>query len=230
MQDGVRIFRASIVMATTGLQVLGFLVSAVGWLGGVLVCVAPFWRVSAFVGNELVVSEVRWEGLWMSCLSQPGRVQCKMYDSALALAGSIQFCRVTAVLALLAGLLAAPLAVLGLKCTHCLGDHAREPKARLVRVAGAAFAVAGTLFFVPVFWTTVEVIRDFYDPDVASALKRELGPALYLGGAVAVMMLLGGVLLFQGGAPLMNTATPAKNNPTTQATPAGEGKSDKAYV
>ncbi|XP_062866828.1 claudin-4 [Trichomycterus rosablanca] len=221
-------------MATTGLQVLGFLVSIAGWLCGVLVCAAPFWRVSAFVGDELVVSEVRWEGLWMTCLSQPGRVQCKAYDSALALSGSIQFCRMMVVLSLLMGLLALPLGVVGLKCTHCL-DGERGPKARLVRVAGAVFMAAGVAFFVPVFWTTVAVIRDFYDPNVAPPLKRELGPALYLGGGVALMMLLGGVMLHQGGAApggfpakpgAIGAPTSAKNNPQAAA----EGKQEKAYV
>ncbi|TSK18098.1 Claudin-6 [Bagarius yarrelli] len=218
-------------MPTTGLQVLGCVVAIAGWAGGALVCAAPFWRVSAFVGDELVVSEVLWEGLWMSCLSQLGRIQCKVYDSALALSGSTQFCRVMVILSLLLGLLALPLAVIGMKCTHCL-DGARDTKSRLVRIAGAVFMAAGVAFFLPVFWTTFAVIRDFYDPNVAPPLKRELGPALYLGGGVAFMMLAGGVMLYQGGSAITGVATKsgfgkgvgsAKDNPT-------EGKQDKAYV
>ncbi|XP_053085971.1 claudin-4 [Pangasianodon hypophthalmus] len=223
-------------MPTTGLQVLGFLVSIAGWVGGALVCATPFWRVSAFVGDELVVSEVLWEGLWMTCLSQLGRIQCKVYDSALALSGSTQFCRVMVILSLLLGLFALPLGAIGMKCTHCL-EGARDAKARLVRTAGAIFMAAGVAFFMPVFWTTFAVIRDFYDPNVAPPLKRELGPALYLGGGVAFMMLVGGVMLYQGGSassvvPTKSTfgkgAGPAKDNPHPTAT--AEGKQDKAYV
>lgn len=218
-------------MPTTGLQVLGVLVSIAGWVGGALVCVAPFWRVSAFVGDELVVSEVLWEGLWMTCLSQLGRIQCKVYDSALALSGSTQFCRVMVVLSLLLGFMALPLGVFGMKCTHCL-EGARDAKSRLVRIAGAVYMAAGLAYFMPVFWTTFSVIRDFYDPNVAPPLKRELGPALYLGGAVAFMMLAGGFMLYQGGSAPSGVSTkptfgkgagPTKDNPT-------DGKQDKAYV
>ncbi|XP_053471642.1 claudin-4 [Ictalurus furcatus] len=218
-------------MATTGLQVLGLLVSIAGWAGGILVCAAPFWRVSAFVADELVVSQVLWEGLWMTCLSELGRIQCKVYDSALALSGSTQFCRVMVILSILFGLLAVPLGVIGMKCTHCI-EGARDVKTRLVRTAGGIFMAAGVAFFLPIFWTTFSVIRDFYDPNVAPPLKRELGPALYLGGGVAFMMLVGGVMLYQGGSAPSGVPTkptfgkgagPAKDNPT-------EGKQDKAYV
>ncbi|XP_026992251.1 claudin-4 [Tachysurus fulvidraco] len=218
-------------MPTTGLQVLGVVVSIAGWVGGALVCATPFWRVSAFVGDELVVSEVLWEGLWMSCLSQLGRIQCKVYDSALALPGSTQFCRVMVILSVLFGLLALPLSVIGMKCTHCL-EGARDTKSRLVRISGIIFMAAGVAFLMPVLWTTFVVIRNFYDPNVAPPLKRELGPALYLGGGVAFMMLAGGFMLYQGGSATTGVPTkpslgkgagPSKDNPA-------EGKQDKAYV
>lgn len=170
----------------------------------------------------------------MSCVSQLGRIQCKVYDSALALSGSTQFCRVVVILSLLLGLFAIPVGVMGMKCTHCL-EGARDTKARLVRATGIGFMAAGIAFFLPVFWTTFSVIRDFYDPNVAPALKRELGPALYLGGSTAFMMLIGGVMLYQGGAVPSGILTkprfgkgagPSKDNPSGTS----EGKQDKAYV
>lgn len=45
-------------MASTGLQLLGMLLAVLGWVGGALVCAAPQWRVSAFVGGEIIVSQV----------------------------------------------------------------------------------------------------------------------------------------------------------------------------
>ncbi|KAG9262735.1 claudin-4-like [Astyanax mexicanus] len=229
-------------MATTGLQVMGLLLALTGWVGSGLVCATPWWRVSAFVGNELVVSEVMWEGLWMTCLSQWGKVQCKAYDSGLALSGSAQLCRALTVLALLLCLLALPLAVTGLKCTHCLGDR-QEAKERLVRTAAALFVLSAVVFLLPVTWTAYVVIRDFYDPSVAPPLKRELGPAIYLGWVMALLMLVGGAVMYLGSAPrgapptvssfgkskpqptVTTTTTPA----TTPATTA-EDKPDKAYV
>lgn len=232
-------------MATTGLQVLGTLLAVAGWVGAALVTAAPFWRVSAFVGGELVVAEAQWEGLWMTCLARPGsgHTQCKSFDSGLALPPGTQLRRGMAILSLLLGVVALGLAVLGLKCTNCLGDgaSAQETKARLARTGGALFAAAAVVFLVPVCWTAYSVVRDFYDPAVAAPLKRELGPALYLGWGVALLMLLGGALINagsatpnggggggrRGGAVSAVVYGGGKGNP--QPTPP-EGKKEKAYV
>ncbi|TTA69400.1 Claudin-6 [Bagarius yarrelli] len=39
-------------MATTGMQLLGLIMSLIGWVCGFLVCVLPMWRVTAFIGNK----------------------------------------------------------------------------------------------------------------------------------------------------------------------------------
>ncbi|XP_002660634.3 claudin-6 [Danio rerio] len=217
-------------MANTGLQVMGVVLGVSGWVFGIVVCIAPWWRTSAFVGDELVVSQVLWEGLWMSCLSERGRLQCKIYDSGLALSGSMQTCRALCVLSLLLCVLALPLCITGLKCTHCLGE-ARDPKARLVRVGAVLFVAASFLFLLPVCWNAYVVISTFYDPNVPPVLKRELGPALYLGWVVALLMLVGGALMYLGsaspGAPLMPVfGRGGKVNPPSTA----ESKPEKVFV
>ncbi|XP_046872318.1 claudin-9-like [Hypomesus transpacificus] len=191
-------------MASTGLQLLGMLLAVLGWVGGALVCAAPQWRVSAFVGGEIIVSQVLWEGLWMTCLSQStGQIQCKSYDSTLALPLPAQAARGLTVLSLLLCLLALILGVAGAKATHCLGHapHIQASKARLGWASGALFVLAGLVYLVPVCWTAYSVVRDFYDPGVAATLKRELGPALYLGWGAGVLLLVGGALLSAGSAP-----------------------------
>ncbi|TRY87348.1 hypothetical protein DNTS_017216 [Danionella cerebrum] len=173
---------------------------------------------------------VLWEGLWMSCLSQWGRLQCKVYDSGLALSPSAQISRGLCVLSLLLCFLALPLCVSGLKCTRCLGD-AQQFKARLARFGAALFLLAAFCFLSPVCWTAYDVIRDFYDPNVAAPLKRELGPALYLGWIVAVLMLVGGALLFLGSASPAIRATPALGKGGKVKTPATvESKPEKVFV
>ncbi|XP_077576035.1 claudin-4-like [Stigmatopora nigra] len=189
-------------MASTSLQLLGLVLAILGWVGGILVCAAPLWRVSAFVGGELVIAQVTWEGLWMNCLSQTtGQIQCKTYDSTLALPTATQAARCLTVLSLMLCILALLLGVMGAKCTHCLGDNNQEPKARLSRIAGVLFIVAGLAFLVPICWTAYSTIREFYDMNVAAPLKRELGPALYLGWGASVLLLLGGALIHIGSSP-----------------------------
>lgn len=222
-------------MPSTGLQLLGLVLAVLGWVCGALVCAAPLWRVSAFVGGELVIAQVLWEGLWMNCLSQTtGHIQCKSYDSTLALPKSAQAARGLTVLSLLLCLLALMLGVTGAKCTHCMGNGNQASKARLARIAGVLFLVAGLAYLIPICWTAYAIIKDFYDPNVAAPLKRELGPALYLGWGTSVLLLLGGALLHVGSSPAGGRALPvyggaAKDNTRTGA--AGEVKQqEKSFV
>lgn len=220
-------------MASGGLQLLGLVLAVCGWVCGALVCAAPLWRVSAFVGGELVIAQVVWEGLWMNCLSQTtGQIQCKTYDSTLALPTSAQAARGLTVLSLLLCLLALLLGVTGAKCTHCLGEGGQAAKARLARIAGVLFLVAGLAYLVPICWTASAIIRDFYDPNVAAPLKRELGPALYLGWGACVLLLLGGALLHVGSSPAGGRGLPlftsAKEKPRAAV---AEGKQpEKSFV
>ncbi|KAF3687369.1 Claudin-6 Skullin [Channa argus] len=222
-------------MASTGLQMLGLVLAVLGWVCGALVCAAPLWRVSAFVGGELVIAQVFWEGLWMNCLSQTtGQIQCKTYDSTLALATSAQAARGLTVLSLLLCFLALILGVAGAKCTHCMGDANQASKAQLARVAGVLFLVAGVAYLMPISWTAYAIIRDFYDPNVAAPLKRELGPALYLGWGASVLLLLGGSLLHVGSFPPGGRGLPvfggaAKDKPNTGATVEGK-QQEKSFV
>ncbi|KAL6110383.1 uncharacterized protein ACO6RY_19474 [Pungitius sinensis] len=222
-------------MASTGLQLLGLVLAVLGWVCGVLVCAAPLWRVSAFVGGELVIAQVLWEGLWMNCLSQTtGQIQCKTYDSTLALPTSAQAARGLTVLSLLLCLLALMLGVAGAKCTHCMGDTNQASKARLARIGGLLFVVSGLAYLIPICWTAHAVIRDFYDLTVAAPLKRELGPALYLGWLASVLLLVGGSLLHVGSSPpgartLAFFSGAAKDNAPAGA--AGEAKQqEKSFV
>ncbi|XP_064180836.1 claudin-6-like [Anguilla rostrata] len=216
-------------MASTGLQLLGLVLSLLGWAGGAMVCAAPLWRVTAFIGNSLVRAQVVWEGLWMSCIIQStGEIQCKTYDSVLALPGDMQAARGLCMLALMLCALALALGVLGAKCTRCLGRPSL--KARVAQVAGALFLLAGFLYLIPICWTAHAIIRDFYDPAVADPHKRELGPALFLGWGMSALLLIGGALLALGSAspgPGSSLSFRAKNNPSKPA----EGEEPaKAYV
>lgn len=194
-------------MATTGMQLLGLIMSIVGWVCGAVVCAIPLWRVTAFIGNNIVTAQIIWEGLWMNCIVQStGQIQCKVYDSMLALPSDMQAARGLTVLSILMCGMALALGVLGVKCTKCIGVN--SVKARLARISGALFAIAGFLYLVPVCWTAHSIIRDFYDPHVAAPHKRELGPALYIGWGASALLLIGGSLLYAGSSPPGMTGSP----------------------
>ncbi|XP_077401833.1 claudin-4-like [Vanacampus margaritifer] len=181
-------------MASLGLQVLGIGLAALGWTGSILACVLPMWKVSAFVGNNIVVAQAIWEGLWMTCVVQStGQMQCKVYDSLLALPPDLQAARATAVIAILLALLGLLLSTVGGKCTTCVDD--RGAKARVAAAAGAFLALSGVLCLVTASLPAHAVIRDFYNPAVPDAQRRELGACLYVGWGASGLLLTGGALL-----------------------------------
>ncbi|XP_029468718.1 claudin-4 [Rhinatrema bivittatum] len=181
-------------MASMGLQVFGILMSMIGWVGSIVTCALPMWRVTAFIGNNIVVAQIIWEGLWMNCVVQStGQMQCKVYDSMLALPQDLQAARALIVIAIVVGILGLMLSIVGGKCTNCVEEE--SAKAKIMIVSGIVFIVAGLLTLIPVSWSAHNIIRDFYNPIVTEPQKRELGASLYIGWASAALFILGGALL-----------------------------------
>lgn len=173
---------------------MGIALAVLGWLGAILSCALPMWRVTAFIGSNIVTSQTIWEGLWMNCVVQStGQMQCKVYDSLLALPQDLQAARALMVVCIILAVLGVLLSVVGGKCTNCVEDE--SAKAKTMIVAGVVFILAGLLVMVPVSWTANNIIRDFYNPLVASGQKREMGASLYVGWAASGLLLLGGALL-----------------------------------
>ncbi|XP_040116922.1 claudin-4 [Oryx dammah] len=196
-------------MASMGLQVMGIALAVLGWLGAILSCALPMWRVTAFIGSNIVTSQTIWEGLWMNCVVQStGQMQCKVYDSLLALPQDLQAARALIVICIILAVFGVLLSVVGGKCTNCVDDE--SSKAKIMIVAGVVFLLAGLLVMVPVSWTANNVIRDFYNPLVASGQKREMGASLYVGWAAAGLLMLGGALLCFNCPPRNNKPYSAK--------------------
>ncbi|KAM4620613.1 claudin b [Polymixia lowei] len=181
-------------MVSAGMQMLGTALGILGWIGAIIVCAIPMWKVTAFIGSNIVTSQTSWEGIWMNCVHQStGQMQCKVYDSLLALSSDLQAARALTIISIIVGIMAILLAVAGGKCTNCVQDE--TSKAKVGVASGVAFIVAGILCLVPVCWTAHSIIRDFYNPLLVSAQKRELGAALYIGWGASALMLIGGGLL-----------------------------------
>ncbi|XP_027784812.1 claudin-8 [Marmota flaviventris] len=181
-------------MATYALQIAGLVLGGVGMVGTVAVTIMPQWRVSAFIGSNIVVFENLWEGLWMNCMRHANiRMQCKVYDSLLALSPDLQASRGLMCAASVLSFLAFMTAILGMKCTRCTGDN-ENMKSRILLTSGIIFIVTGMLVLIPVSWVANSIIRDFYNPIVDAAQKRELGEALYIGWTTALVLIAGGAL------------------------------------
>lgn len=181
-------------MASFGLELAGVSLSVLGWVLSIVSCALPMWRVSAFIGANIVTAQVYWEGLWMSCVFQStGQMQCKVYDSMLALPQDLQAARALTVITIIVGMVALLISVVGAKCTNCIDDD--TVKARVMIASGAAFIVAALAQLVPVSWSAHTIVIEFYSPLIPAGQKMEIGAALYLGWASAALLLIGGSIL-----------------------------------
>ncbi|KAK7925366.1 hypothetical protein WMY93_007676 [Mugilogobius chulae] len=177
-------------MASQGLQILGVLLSFIGWLGTIIACAMPMWRVTAFIGPNNVTAQVIWEGLWMNCVVQStGQMQCKVYESIPALPQDLQAARAMVIISIIIGTFGVLMAIVGGKCTNCMKNEAS--KAKTCIVSGVIFIIAAFLIMIPVSWSAHVLIRAFYNP----ILRRELGASLYIGWGAAGLQMLGGGLL-----------------------------------
>ncbi|KAF3693297.1 Claudin-4 [Channa argus] len=181
-------------MVSAGMQMLGTALAIIGWIGAIIACALPQWKVTAFIGQNIVTAQTNWEGIWMSCVVQStGQMQCKVYDSMLALSQDLQAARALMIICILTGILGILLAMVGGKCTNCVEDEGA--KAKVGVAAGAVLIVTGVLCLIPVCWTANTIIRDFYNPLVMSSQKMELGASLFIGWGAAGLLIVGGALL-----------------------------------
>ncbi|NWY46776.1 CLD8 protein, partial [Sylvia atricapilla] len=176
------------------LQITGLILGGVGMVGALAAMAMPQWRVSAYVDGNIVVFETIWEGLWMDCISQLGiRLQCKFYDSVLALPPPLEAFRALMCAAVALSVLSFLAAIVGVKYSQ-RGKQEPQAISIFILVAGVAFLLTGTLVLIPVSWTGAAVVRDFYDPAVPVPLKRELGAALYVGWGSSALLLAAGAM------------------------------------
>ncbi|XP_069002285.1 claudin-4-like [Embiotoca jacksoni] len=181
-------------MASFGLELAGITLSVLGLVLSVTSCALPMWRVSAFIGANIVTAQVYWEGLWMNCVFQStGQMQCKLYDSMLALPQDLQAARALTVVCIIVGLVALLISMVGAKCTNCIEDDGA--KARVMASSGGAFIAAALALLVPVSWSAHTIIVEFYSPLIPTGQKMEIGAALYLGWAASALLLTGGSIL-----------------------------------
>ncbi|XP_008938733.1 PREDICTED: claudin-8-like [Merops nubicus] len=176
------------------LQIAGLLVGGIGMTGTFAVTGMPQWRVSAFIENNIIVFETVWEGLWMHCIRQANiRMQCKVYDSMLALSPDLQASRGLMCAGSVLSFLAFIVAIIGMKCTQCV-QSSWPAKGYIILTAGLLFILSGAVELIPICWVANTIISDFYNPLVNAAQKRELGEALYLGWVATLCLIAAGAI------------------------------------
>ncbi|KAF7218794.1 claudin-8 [Nothobranchius furzeri] len=168
-------------MVTGVSEIAAVCLGLIGLVGVAATTGLPMWKVTAFIGENIIVMETRWEGLWMNCYRQANiRLQCKVYDSLLYLPPELQAARGLMCCSVALSGVGILVALAGMKCVACLQENKRAKTIILV-VAGAMQLLACICVLIPVSWTGHVIIQDFYNPLLIDAQRRELGEALYIG-------------------------------------------------
>lgn len=181
-------------MANSALEIVGLSLTLIGLIGAAASTGMPMWRVTAFIGENIIVFETRYEGLWMNCYRQANiRMQCKVYDSLLALTPDLQAARGLMCCAVALGGLGLLISLIGMQCTSCIRNNDRAKRVVLI-VAGSMIIMSCICVLIPVSWTGHVIITDFYNPLLIDAQRRELGEALYIGWVSAAFLFAGGCM------------------------------------
>eukprot|EP00064_Thunnus_orientalis_P000025 superscaffoldBa00000001_g25 len=175
-------------------EIAAMCVGLVGLIGAAATTGMPMWKVTAFIGENIIVMETRWEGLWMNCYRQANiRMQCKVYDSLLFLPPELQAARGLMCCSLALSGIGLLVALAGMRCTSCIQGN-DWAKTIILMVAGCMQFMACVCVFIPVSWTGHVIIRDFYNPLLIDAQRRELGEALYIGWVTGAFLFASAML------------------------------------
>ncbi|XP_015247187.1 claudin-17-like [Cyprinodon tularosa] len=174
--------------------VLGFL----GLFGTITVTALPTWKVSAFIGANLIIMEELWEGLWMTCYRHIDiKMQCKVYDSLLVLPVELQAARGLMCVSIALVFIALIVTACGIKRSYCCGDNMKSKNITLA-FGGCLYLLSFLTTLIPVSWVGHSIIKQFYNPTLLDAQKRELGQAIFIGwGTSGVLLATGIILLFR---------------------------------
>ncbi|KGL78703.1 Claudin-2 [Tinamus guttatus] len=181
-------------MVSTGLQLVGYTVAFMGYVGTLTTTLLPSWKISSYIGSSIVTAVGFTKGLWMECATySTGITQCDIYSSLLNLPVDVQAAQALMVSSSAVSSLACLIAIMGMRCTIFMqGSPAKD---RVAVMGGMVFVLGGLLCFIPVVWNIHVVLRDFYNPLLPDSTKYELGEALYLGIISSLLSLIGGFIL-----------------------------------
>ncbi|KAG9479889.1 putative claudin-24 [Eleutherodactylus coqui] len=173
-------------------------------LGYILICVSTFVPLWKNLNLDLNEMEIWNSGLWQTCVVQEeGGMQCKDFDSFLALPFTLQMARILMFLSDGFGIVGL---IISTMCLECLSIGENKTKKKLALLGGTLLLISGIIAVVPVSWIAYDTVQEFWDQTIPDIVPRwEFGEAMFMCWFGSFFLILGGSFLF--------CAMPSNNNP-----------------
>ncbi|XP_040057110.2 claudin-10 [Gasterosteus aculeatus] len=178
------------------IQVLGFLISSLGWVFVLCTMAMDFWRTSQLGGQGgsfIIKVAWYWSNLWKDCYTDSTAVtNCRDFPVLWSVKPFVQAVRGLLMCGLTLGFVAVILCFVGMECTYIGG--AQKIKDKLL-LAGALFHIAGCVSDVSAYCLYINrVARTAFAGRVGpGVLRYDLGPPIFLGLVGCFLILLGGI-------------------------------------
>ncbi|XP_062933621.1 claudin-22 [Cynocephalus volans] len=182
-----------VLVFRTVAQLAGISLSLLGWVLSCLTNYMPYWKNLNLDLNEME----NWTmGLWQTCVIQEEvGMQCKDFDSFLALPVELRISRILMFLSNGLGFPGLLVSGFGLDCLR-IGERQQDLKKRLLILGGILFWISGITTLIPVSWVAHMTVQEFWDETIPEIVPRwEFGEALFIGWFAGFSLLLGGCLL-----------------------------------
>ncbi|KAL4636110.1 putative claudin-24 [Arapaima gigas] len=204
-----------VLLTTRVMQRLALFVSFGGLVTTLVTTFLPLWKT---LNTELNEMENWYEGLWHTCIfTEEVGVQCKAFESLLALPADVLVSRVLMCISIATGLLAVAVAFFGLDGVE-LGPGRARLKRCLLILGGVLSWVSGVATLLPVSLVAYVTVVEFWDDSVPDVVPRwEFGEALFSGWFSGLILLIGGSFFFVS--VCMGDYREAPSPPRAQETP-----------
>lgn len=173
-------------MASSGLQIFGFLLSLIGVSATIAATFVVEW------GQESQGKHRIYEGLWMSCSGTTERTTCENHKQLLKLPIHVQATRAVMMVSLFLSAMALIASTLGMKCTRFM-DAMPESKVRATVFGGILFIISGVLTIIITSWYVSRIVE--IHNTTHHLQSKEFGHAVFVSWAGGFFTALGGVIL-----------------------------------
>uniref|UniRef100_A0A3Q3M841 Claudin n=1 Tax=Mastacembelus armatus TaxID=205130 RepID=A0A3Q3M841_9TELE len=196
------------------IQILGFLLSTLGWVFVLCTIAMDYWRITQYggQGGSFVITNLwYWSNLWKDCSTDTTAVDdCREFPALWTVTSLIHAVRGLIMCGIGLGFIAIVLCFLGMECTYIGGAKKTKDKQLF---AGALLHFAGEMFCSHYFLVSTKplltgvsdisaygiysnsITRIAFAPTAGiGVLRYDVGPPIFLGFVGSSFILLGAVL------------------------------------